>query len=355
MKVLHYNVFKRVPAGVKNQLLDEYRARESLGPDHRWDVVVSCTEDWHAPVTLPVSDGQSNYPLWLHYRHSYHRLADIAGQYDAVLLRYRAANPWQLGILRRLDNVYTVHHALEEYERSSDGRLAGSVETVLERLLGPRCLAEVRGAIALTPEILEYESARVKGGARALVYPNGIYTPGVPVAGDQRSGCRKYLFSGSLNVKWHGLDIVVERLLEADPAAELHIVGAAGDGFARQSERIIAHGYRSRDEIADIAAYCDAGLGSFALHRKGMREACTLKVREYLALGLPVVAGYPDSGLPQDFPFYLTITGDEMWSGIAAAVDEWRQVMRPSVREWALPFVDKANLMRNLLKGLEKT
>ena len=40
------------------------------------------------------------------------------------------------------------------------------------------------------------------------------------------------------------------------------------------------------------------------MYRAGVKEGATIKVREMLAMGLPVYSGHVDTALPQDFPFY---------------------------------------------------
>jgi len=50
-----------------------------------------------------------------------------------------------------------------------------------------------------------------------------------------------------------------------------------------------------------------AALGTFGLYRKGMDEACPLKVREYLACGLPVIGAYRDTDIPDEADYYLRL------------------------------------------------
>ena len=68
------------------------------------------------------------------------------------------------------------------------------------------------------------------------------------------------------------------------------------------------HGRLPQDAIFVLSAGVDAGDRFSRLIDRDMEEACTLKVREYLASGLPVVSGHRDSGLPADFPFYHQLT-----------------------------------------------
>ena len=52
----------------------------------------------------------------------------------------------------------------------------------------------------------------------------------------------------------------------------------------------------------------DVAIGTLSLHTKQMEEACPLKVREYLAWGLPVIIGYKDTEFPApDTAFLLQL------------------------------------------------
>jgi hypothetical protein len=52
-------------------------------------------------------------------------------------------------------------------------------------------------------------------------------------------------------------------------------------------------------------------LGSMALHRNLMNEASPLKVREYLAYGIPTIIGYHDTDFPDGHPFILELPNEE--------------------------------------------
>ena len=59
-------------------------------------------------------------------------------------------------------------------------------------------------------------------------------------------------------------------------------------------------------------ASCDLAISTLALHRKDMQEACSLKTRECLAYGLPLVLPYRDSDLERlDCDFLLKIPNKE--------------------------------------------
>ncbi|MOA45721.1 hypothetical protein D3C78_1681500 [compost metagenome] len=73
----------------------------------------------------------------------------------------------------------------------------------------------------------------------------------------------------------------------------------------------------------------DVAIGSLALYRKKMGEASPLKVREYLAYGLPVINGYLDTDFPEEVHFILQIPNEpkntiKASEAIEKFVQSWR-------------------------------
>jgi glycosyltransferase involved in cell wall biosynthesis len=151
------------------------------------------------------------------------------------------------------------------------------------------------------------------------------------------------------------LDLLIDALKNSNELFELHIVGGGYQQFAEAcagDERFIFHGMRDRDYCQRIFAQCDIGIGTLALERKGMKEACPLKVREYLASGLPVYAGHQDGALPDDFPFYKKGTLEV--EAILNYAKKCRQVSREEIRKQATLYIDKKQLMLYLAQWIEK-
>ena len=57
----------------------------------------------------------------------------------------------------------------------------------------------------------------------------------------------------------------------------------------------------------EILGQAHIGIASLALHRKKMQEASPLKLREYLAAGLPSITAYRDTDFPDGAPFLLEL------------------------------------------------
>jgi glycosyltransferase involved in cell wall biosynthesis len=112
----------------------------------------------------------------------------------------------------------------------------------------------------------------------------------------------------------------VEKLLilaRQFPDLKLDIIGyTASDLKDREiPENIVFHGFLAGDEHHQILCKADVGIGTLALHRNQMEEGSPLKVREYLAYGLPVVIAYQDTDLkdiPADFILRIPNSNDNV-------------------------------------------
>lgn len=364
MRVLHAAAVLTPPLGVVNQMRWEQDAADRLGL--AWDARIYCPPENIAddriavPAVRPLfelgSTKLNKLSAWVALRVGYYRWLEVqAHKYDVILLRYYPHDPFQLRFVRQSRaNVYLVHHTLEAKELRSAGGLKGHMRGFLDDVFGPSSIRECAGLIGVTREIVEYEKERsgsIEGSEH--VYPNGVTYAG-SVADDKRSLALfpEILFTASSFIDWHGLDLLLDAAAKDSRQFLVHLVG---DVPASERERALAdgrfkvHGRLSNERIFELAARCSVGLSSFALWRKGMQEACTLKVREYLMLGLPVYAGHRDV-FPSTFEYYRT--GPPRFSSIMSYAAEVQGVSREEVSVVARPYIDKDFLLLRLWNDL---
>ncbi len=83
---------------------------------------------------------------------------------------------------------------------------------------------------------------------------------------------------------------------------ELHMVGEGSESKKYRrivaksdvSDHVIFHGSMKGQELSKIYDNMDIGLGGFGLYKRRIKTSSSLKVREYLAKGLPVSCGAPN-------------------------------------------------------------
>lgn len=73
-----------------------------------------------------------------------------------------------------------------------------------------------------------------------------------------------------------------------------------------------------------------------------MNEGSTLKVREYLASGLPVYAGHTDC-FPDEFPFFQT--GSAKISDILGFVEKIKKYSKKQIAKQSEPYISKSDIM----------
>jgi glycosyltransferase involved in cell wall biosynthesis len=206
--------------------------------------------------------------------------------------------------------------------------------------------------VALTPEILHYERERCRNPQKpGFVYPNGIvFSNGV--CSDERGEVTEMLFVASHFAAWHGLDLLIDAAQASTEKFLVHIVGDVCEEDRLRligDPRFVVHGKMTHEEIAAIAGRCWVGLSSLALFRKKMEEACTIKVREYLMMGLPVYAGYRDVFLGS-FPYYRQGSAD--FAEIILFGHQMRLVGRGEVVALSRRHIDKCALLAKLYAWL---
>lgn len=127
-----------------------------------------------------------------------------------------------------------------------------------------------------------------------IVVPNSIDLNDYKILKQASNKIPQLCFMNVSDYKWHGLDKVLQLAKASEGKLFIHIIGTNGHGYEK-IENVKFHGYMVRKEYEKIISECDVGLSSLSLYEKGLSEACSLKLREYLAFGLPSIIGYSET------------------------------------------------------------
>ncbi len=147
-------------------------------------------------------------------------------------------------------------------------------------------LSRAKALVFVTSE-LSHRASFSRYPGRHCVVTNGVELAAYPVLPAMPREHPRLVFVGSAGQPWQGIDKLVT-LAAMRPEWQIDVVG-----MDRQMQgspaNVTWHGRLGRTDVIRILAQADVGVGALAIHRKGLDEACALKVREYLAVGLPVV------------------------------------------------------------------
>lgn len=364
MKVLHVAMARVPSSGIVRQMQGEQQAAaESSLP---WVVHVfvpnespQLINDVHGVQSgaVPVLVTDPNLKnTWLSFRLFFFKwLLEKEKEFDFVLLRYSSYDPLQYWYLSKTTKpVYLVHHTLEGPELMLEKGFANKIKAFAEMAIGPFSMRKAIGQVGVTQEILDYEQKRSRTTkATGFVYPNGLKIDEEMLAQDGRSkDVPRLLFVASDFFPWHGLDLLLSSVAKSNRNFRLDVVGHVSETdklYAAKDERVFLHGHLPIEEIKKLAAQADLGISSFALDRKKMGQACTLKVREYLSMGLPVYSGHDDV-FPASFDFYKNDVCDI--DVVCSYAIKMKSVPRSKVVAAAKELIDKKLLLQKLYEQI---
>lgn len=251
---------------------------------------------------------------------------------DIIYTRYDLYNP-VLELLKNIPLIFEVNaDDLMEYSMGSFFREKYNI------LTRRHYLKMADGIIFVTEEISK--RSHFKTNKRIKVISNGIDLQSYSILPPPQNKTPNLVFIGSEGQPWHGID-KIEILAGMFPEWIFHIIGNLGSKEdINDCNNIIYYPFLNRQEYEQIIANADIAIGSLASYRKGLNQACPLKVREYLAYGLPVIIGYEDIDII-DFDGVLQISND------SNNVYNYKEQIYEFVQEWKGKRSDPNNLKIN--------
>jgi len=223
---------------------------------------------------------------------------------DVVYLRWELFYPPMLRLPSGVPLVVEINtNDLREYALGP--RLRATYNRLTRGLLLRRADAFVFANgwdLARSPSFQRFE-------ARPVVITNGIDLSAYPSLPADAEGPPRLVFVGIDDTPWNGIDKLIT-LASMRPGWCFDFVGITLDPGQRRPN-IRTHGQLDRPAVLEVLRQADVGVGPLALHRKGMEEVCTLKVREYLAVGLPVLYGGHDPDADAFDPYVMRIANTE--------------------------------------------
>lgn len=180
---------------------------------------------------------------------------------------------------------------------------------------------------------------------------------------------------------YHGYDRMIKGIKEYVNAGgnrkiHLHLVGGGPEEATYRKliedenigEYVTMYGPMSGEPLDEIYDKCDIAIASLGMFRIGqMGRASSLKTREYMAKGLPIVAGNPMDVGDESFPYYLVCSNDETpldiesiinfyddiysgYGGTSKGYSEIKAEVISYMRKWAEETCDWKNTFKPVLE-----
>lgn len=359
MKISHLNYWPYYIPGLDKKIKEQAKAARELDIDMDFVIINNQVESRDKNLIFLKLKNQNPIKKKLFRYKVIENIFDF-NTYDYVILRYPFNTDFSgISFIKKHGHkIISEHHTNEIGELKSHGSsFINNIRIALESKFSSEYLKYVKAIIGVTNEIVQIELEKIKIQKPTFIFSNGIDVESIKIAKREKiNNTLKIIFAASYFSPWHGLDRVLNGLKIYDNkkiAIELHLVGKVPQIYdndinylnRKQNIKIINHGFIEPNKIDTLYDGKHLAIGSLALFRKRMKEACALKTRDNIARGVPFFYGYSDSDLDGTEYFAIKIEASESPVNFDEIVDfalnlENRRTIQEDMREFALSRLD---------------
>ena len=154
-------------------------------------------------------------------------------------------------------------------------------------------------------------------GIDVLEIDNGIDINSIRVKKESFNEDRPIFICVANVSKWHGLDRLINGLNNYKKYKRaVPYIWIVGDGSeiptlkklvkdSSLEDNVIFFGNKTGEELDVLIDKADIGIGSLGMHRIGLKQGSTLKVKEYFSRGLPFIYSYDEKLIADDYKYAL--------------------------------------------------
>lgn len=217
-----------------------------------------------------------------------------------VDLIYWRFEPFKFGmrqIFKRYKTVVEVNADIDkEYRFTKDLSLSLYLRFLNYRLLSAKYFKIIKGFVCVTYEIKDRMLSYYPFINNITVIPNSIDLNKYKMLRHFKTNELPVVtFMGTAGYEWHGVDELIEFGNEMKGLLHVNVIGYEDPIGTIRNENVKFHGHLNKEDYLKIFEQTDVAIGVLSLYKKGLNEACPLKVREYLAYGLPVIQTHEDT------------------------------------------------------------
>ncbi len=278
---------------------------------------------------------------------------------EIVYVRNTFYQPYIGRIVKQYIGVYEYNTSeLKEYKLLAKTFFKYKIAYVYYLFFYKSFFKSFKGVSCVTYELEDEFKGSINPHVDTMVIPNAI-----DLEKEQKILKRKevnkipnLLFIGTPGANWHGLD-AIEKLAEKTMGKlNFHIIGFENTNPV--TSNITYHGFMMKEDYQKIFDMCDIGIGTVALYRKKMNEACPLKVREYLVNGLPIIICYEDTAFKRELPKWviqLPNREDSLLNNYHKIIDFCNHYLNKRIKtEMVRPYIDSLLFEKKRLAFFEK-
>jgi len=196
-------------------------------------------------------------------------------------------------VARRWPTILEIH---------SDDKFEWNLHPFYHRVMGTlfrsSLLTRIAGMVMVAPELIESSNFRVKKVPTTTI-PNGIRIPAdikYDACRERQPGPSRLVLSVGNTLPWQGIDKFFALALRL-PDLDFHLLGLSANQVPAFPKNVTINERMLPAEIGPFLSTMDIGFGNLALEKDYGPSPSPLKVREYVAAGLPCIVAHDDPDL----------------------------------------------------------
>ena len=311
---------------------------------------------------------------------------------DKIIFRYPLSSSKLLNFLQKYPNrIWLEHNTIETDELKNNFKklnfrdwayifknfyftdVKENFESLLhEKKYAPNVFKLAKGGIGVTDEISLYESKRGKGAYQTFTVSNGINVSKIPLKPKieyNKSQIDLIMMSSTAN-DWHGVDRLIKGLISYKGATKVkvHLIGNFTSTVKslikvnKLDEDVVFYPKTFGEDLNNLLFKMHIGIGSLGMHRIPLKQGSVLKVKEYMAMGMPFIIAHDEIDLidKEDISkYYLQFPADDSAIDIQRIVDFADIIFkeenyRENIRNLAFKYVDMSVKMKQLFEVIDK-
>lgn len=314
--------------------------------------------------------------FWVSNKYDYDQLLAKLGNPDFLYIRYSLTDRKMLSFLQRVKESYPQCKIIVEiptYPYDREYWYSIDFFFLLKDMYYRKYLKQYLDRFvtySLEETIWDVPTIRTMNGVD--VHSMKIIQPSV------HSGNEIHMIGVAMLQKHHGFERLIEGIRQYYASGDtnkrkivFHIVG---DGPEKKryeksvqkyslSEHVIFHGTLSGEKLDKIYNQCDLAVASLGLYKLNLNYISTLKTREYLAKGMPIIYACQDSAMKQDYPYCLEAPNDSSPIDMDSVIDFYDKIYNGSydkkletikcIREYAERTVSMDKVMQPVVEYIE--
>ena len=207
-------------------------------------------------------------------------------------------------------------------------------------------------------------------GRAAINVLNGVDVEALPLHKQPEHENEIHLLALASMSCWQGYDRMIRAIAnwQGEEKIILHLAGMEGDGslaawlkLAEElglKEQVVFEGELHGEKLDQLVDRCDAGVGSLAIYKRRVQNVITLKLREYMARGLPFIYAVEMGDLDWEPAFCLQVANDDSEIDMTAVVRFVQNVrkdpdMPARMRAYAAQNMSWEPIMRSIFERVK--